>query len=85
MTTLKDAKTWMEHRSELGWTIVQTCRFDDEPLFDDNGVTIDIVNVFDYHYNDENGNYVGCLQVVIGDDYTEASFEEMSFDDEAIY
>lgn len=78
--TLRKVKDWQEQRAELGWTVAEEIRWDDEPIFDDvTGEQVDIVNIFETHYNDEDGGYVGVLHVTIGDDYTEAEFMPFTF------
>lgn len=78
--TIHSPADFMEFRSEMGWKISDTVRHDEEPRFDTKGVWMDNVNVIDYHYNDENGNPMGCLQVVIGEEFTEASWMDFEWD-----
>jgi hypothetical protein len=41
---------------------------------------MDNVNVIDYHFEDADGNPMGCLQVVVGEELTESSWMDFDWD-----
>lgn len=80
VTTITNSKEFMESKANLGWVITDTIRWDEEPRFDTEGVWMDNVNVIDYHFEDAEGTPMGSLQVVVGEEFTEASWMDFDWD-----
>ena len=77
--TITNPDAWLLKQLADGWSLVETLRHNDEPIFDENGCQLDIVNVIEHHFDDAEGNYCGVLRIVIGDDYTNADFTEFAW------
>jgi hypothetical protein len=80
ITTITNSKEFMKSKAELGWVITDIIRWDEEPRFDTEGVWMDNVNVIDYHFEDAEGTPMGSLQVVVGEELTEASWMDFNWD-----